>query len=126
MQRPLTEEPTLVEVTSLFSRECPSHEDGRNLIDAAASAAGVPVAVRVVEVTSDAQAEDISFPGSPTYLIDGADLAAADPDMPRRIEVCRAYELSDGRIGPLPELTQLAAALGEAGARRSPAERIET
>lgn len=125
MPRPLTEESIPVEVTYLFSRECPSHVEGRDLIDEAASAAGVSVAVSAVELTSDAQAEAISFPGSPTYLIDGADLTAADPNMPHRIEVCRAYELSDGRIGPLPELRQLAAALREAAARRLPTERIE-
>ena len=126
VQRPTPAESPPVEVVYLFSRECPSHEEGRELIDAASRASGVPVTVRPVEVTTDAQAQELRFPGSPTYLVDGDDLAVPDPLVPHRMDVCRAYELPDGRIGPLPAMTQLATALSEANARRSPTQEVET
>lgn len=109
-------------MTFLFSRECPSHEEGRALLDEAARLAGVEIEVSPTEVTSDAQAEALRFPGSPTYLIDGEDLAEPDPLVPHRPEVCRAYELPGGRIGPLPARSQLVAALRAAAGQPRPSE----
>ena len=126
MPRRHARESAPVEVRYLFSRECPSHDAGRRLIDTAAEAAGVAVTIDALEVRTDEEAEAMSFPGSPTYLVDGEDIADPDPLVPHRVGVCRAYELSDGRIGPLPDLSQLADALRAAAARRSPTERVTT
>lgn len=70
-----------------------------------------------IEVRTDAQAEDLGFAGSPTYLLDGVDMADVDESLPKRSEVCRAYHRPDGRIAPLPALSQLVAALEAAAAR---------
>jgi hypothetical protein len=104
-------------VIYLFSRECPSHEEGLRLLREAAERAGVPVAVESVEVRGDEQAEALGFVGSPTYLAGGRDLFPAEgPRHAPRADACRVYARSGGRAGPLPELEDLAEALGAAAA----------
>ena len=97
-------------MTLLYNATCPSHEAGRALLDAAAEAAGVALAVEEREVREDAEAEALRFPGSPTYLAAGADLLPG-AEGPFRWDACRAYPGPDGRIAPLPALEQLADAL---------------
>ena len=105
MSRPVT-------VTYLFSRECPSHDEGLDLLRAAAATAGVDVEVEAVEVQDDAQAERLRFPGSPTYRVGGDDpFAPEGPAHAFRWDACRAYRTSDGRVGPLPAREELEAAL---------------
>ena len=103
--------PARVPVTYLFSRSCPSHEEGRRLLEDAADVAGVTLSVDAVEITSDAEAAEHAFPGSPTYLVDGRDVAARDPRMPHRMDTCRAYTRAGGAIGPLPDRALLVDAL---------------
>lgn len=104
-------------VTYLFSRECPSHEEGLELLREAAERAGVPVAVESVEVRAHEEAEALGFVGSPTYLAAGRDLLPAEgPAHAPRADACRAYARSGGRLGPLPEVEDLARALGAAAA----------
>lgn len=99
-------------VSFLFSRECPSHEEGLALLRDAARDAAVELELDVVEVTSDAQAEDLRFPGSPTYRIGARDpFAPAAPGHAFQHDACRAYARPGGRIGPLPARDDLVAAL---------------
>lgn len=106
-----------VTVTYLFSRECPSHDEGLDLLRAAAATAGVDLRVDAVEVRDDAQAERLRFPGSPTYRVGGDDpFAPEEPAHAFRWDACRAYRAPDGRIGPLPAREALEAALLEAAA----------
>ena len=110
MSRPVT-------VTYLFSRECPSHDEGLDLLHDAAATAGVAVRVEAVEVEDDAQAERLRFPGSPTYLVGGDDpFTTEGPAHAYRWDACRAYRTPDGRVGPLPAREDLAAALLQAAA----------
>jgi hypothetical protein len=104
-------------VSYLFSRECPSHQEGLELLREAAERAGVPVAVESVEVRGDDQAEALGFVGSPTYLAAGRDLFPVEgPGHAPRADACRVYRRSDGCVGPLPEVADLAEALGAAAA----------
>jgi hypothetical protein len=106
-----------VNVTYLFSRECPSHDEGLDLLRDAAATAGVDLRVEAVEVEDDAQAERLRFPGSPTYLVGGDDpFTPEEPAHAYRWDACRAYRTADGRIGPLPAREALEAALLEAAA----------
>jgi hypothetical protein len=99
-------------VTYWFSRACPSHEEGLELLRAAARAAGVEIDVEVAEVTGDAQAAEIGFAGSPTYLVEGTDpFPREELGHEARVDTCRAYARPGGRIGPLPHLDDLAGAL---------------
>jgi hypothetical protein len=99
-------------VTYLFSRACPSHEEGLDLLRAAAEEAGVALDLEVVQVRSDEDAERLGFAGSPTYLAAGGDLfEREDPGAAITADACRAYARPGGRIGPLPHRDDLVAAL---------------
>ena len=105
-------------VRYLFSRECPSHDEGLALLREAAVAAGVDLRLEAVEVADDAQAERLRFPGSPTYLVGGDDpFAPEGPAHAWRHDACRAYRARDGRVGPLPAREDLEAALLAGAAR---------
>ena len=67
------------------------------------------------EITDDAQAQELGFYGSPTYLVNGRDPFAPPDGVPCRAQACRAYTNSEGSISPVPDLSQLMAALTEAG-----------
>lgn len=105
-------------VSYLFNRTCPSHEEGLELLAAAARRAGVAIDLEVVEVLTDADAERLGFPGSPTYLAAGRDLfAREDHGAAPTAEACRAYARPGGRVGPLPHLDDVAAALAAAAGK---------
>src|SRR5882724_11848769 len=100
-----------VPVTYLFSRACPSHDEGLELLRRAGREAGVELEITVREVLDDGDAERLRFPGSPTYLLRGADVAAPPQGVPYRADACRAYERPGGLVGPLPHIDDLVAAL---------------
>jgi hypothetical protein len=108
-------------VTYQFSRSCPSHDEGLELLREAARASGIELEVEAVEVRTDEQAARLGFAGSPTYLLAGRDPFPREEDgaLPTP-DTCRVYVRPGGRAGPLPHLDDLAAALREA-ARGSPA-----
>jgi hypothetical protein len=101
-------------VTYLYNRECSSHDEGLRLLHEAASRAGLEVAVTVHEVADDAEAARLRFPGTPTYLVGGRDVAEPHPDAAYAADACRVYRLPGGRFGPLPHLDDLVHALQEA------------
>jgi hypothetical protein len=103
--------PRDVAVTFLFNETCPSHEEALDLLKEAAHRADVRLNLEVREVVDDAEAAALRFPGSPTYLIEGRDLAELPEGVPFRAEACRAYRLPGGRVGPLPHLDALVSAL---------------
>ena len=104
-------------MTYLFNRECPSHEAGQALLASASQTSGVPLDVTVIEVVDDEQARAIDFHGSPTFILAGEDPFPPPEGVAVVAEACRAYARSDGRMGPLPSLEDLAAALTRASAR---------
>jgi hypothetical protein len=107
-------------VTYLFSRSCPSHEEGLALLADAAAAAGVAIDVDAVEVTTDDEARERSFAGSPTYLIAGSDpFPVQDPPHAPSHDACRAYRRPGGRVGPLPHPDDLVAAVRAAAGKAS-------
>lgn len=110
--------PDRIRVTYLFSRSCPSHEEGLALLRDAASAAGVVVDVEPLEITTDAEARERGFTGSPTYLLDGRDpFPGEGPAHAPAHDACRAYARPGGRIGPLPHHDDLVAAVRAAAGK---------
>jgi hypothetical protein len=108
--------PARLAVTFLFSRACPSHEEGLASLHRAARDADLELDLTVVEVRSDAQAAELRFPGSPTYLVRGRDpFAAAVPEHAFAFDACRAFARPGGRVGPLPHHDDLVAALKAEG-----------
>lgn len=102
----------------LFSRECPSRDEGLRLLEDAALRAGVALEVETVEVLSDEQAERLAYVGSPTYRIAGEDpFAPEGPGHTFQFDACRCYRGPGGRIGPLPPRDALASALAARAGR---------
>jgi hypothetical protein len=103
-----------IPVRYLFNRDCPSHEEGLELLDRAAAQAGVEIEVSAHEVTDDGEAARLSFYGSPTYIVDGRDPYAPPHGVPTAAQACRAYRSGPDRMGPLPDVDSLAEALSSA------------
>jgi hypothetical protein len=102
-------------VELLWWEGCPTHGEAGDLLQETLDELGrgeVHVVAR--EVRTRAEAQQLGFPGSPTFSVGGRDLfpSAAPPAL-----TCRVYEREDGRISPLPEPAELAARLRQALAR---------
>ncbi len=85
----------------LYFEDCPSHEQALERLRKVLKEAGVEAEVSVTEVTTEEQALDVEFIGSPTIRIEDKDI---DPvlEQPNYALSCRTYHLEDGRISPLP------------------------
>ena len=102
-------QPPVVEL--LWWEGCPSTEEALNLLRGAMSELGLdPSTIRVTEIQTDDEARSAGFVGSPTILVDGADVQPPDPDDEIGL-TCRIYRSRDGRVSPLPDPEDLKAAL---------------
>lgn len=94
----------------LYWEGCPSHPEAKALLEQVLGELGRDDEIAVREVTTDEEAEQLRFPGSPTIRVDGHDVdpegAGARPALN-----CRIYHLPDGRVSPIPTREQLEAAL---------------
>ncbi len=86
---------------------CPHWQIADERVRQLAADRGLTVVHRLI--TTSAEAEEVSFRGSPTILIDGVDPFARGEE-PVGMS-CRIYQTPDGPAGS-PTLTQLEAALG--------------
>jgi len=102
--------PGPAKIEFLYFADCPSHPEALELLRSVLDDHRVESEIDILEVTSDAQARTLAFPGSPTIRIDGRDVdplgAAARPSLS-----CRIYRLPDGRASPLPTREQIEEAL---------------
>ena len=106
-----------LDVQLLWWEGCPSTERALVAVREALGDLGLEdVEVRIREIRSDADAEQAGFVGSPTILIDGADLVPAADDEPIGLS-CRVYRRRDGRISPIPDPDDLREALRRAAER---------
>jgi hypothetical protein len=96
-----------MEVELFFWRGCPSYPEALELLEQVL-AGRAEVVMR--EVTTQADAEASSFPGSPTIRIDGRDVDPAGADDRSSLR-CRIYHLPDGRVSPVPSREQIEEAL---------------
>jgi hypothetical protein len=85
----------------LYFEECPSHEQALERLRKVTVEEGVEADISVVEVETEEQAQDLEFAGSPTILIEDRDISP-HLELPNYALTCRAYQLEDGRISPLP------------------------
>jgi hypothetical protein len=99
-----------VRIDFLFWRGCPSHPEARELLSEVLEARGIEADVVEREVTTDDEARQLAFPGSPTIRVEGRDVdpegATARPSL-----TCRIYHLPDGEVSPVPSREQLEEAL---------------
>lgn len=94
----------------LFWRECPSHPEARELLREVLEERCVEADVVEREVLTQAEAQELAFPGSPTIRVDGRDVDPGGADG-RPSLTCRIYHLPDGRVSPVPSREQLEEAL---------------
>ena len=94
----------------LFWEGCPSYPEALELLESVLAERGDGTPVELREVRSQAEAEELAFPGSPTIRFDGRDV---DPvgEHARPSLTCRIYYLPDGRVSPVPSRAQLEEAL---------------
>lgn len=100
----------------LYYEDCPSHEAGLQRLREAMAAEGIQAPIEIIKVETEAQAEALRFIGSPTILINGADIVPVDGEAHYRL-TCRTYRLEDGRFAPLPSSAMIRAALQKAQAQ---------
>lgn len=101
---------TSVHVELLYWDGCPSYPEARTLLREVLDAAGSDSPIEEREVRTDAEAEALGFPGSPTIRVDGRDVDPAGAGS-RPALTCRLYHLPGGRISPIPSREALEAAL---------------
>jgi len=89
---------------------CPSYPEAHELLRSVLDERGVGDEIELREVTSNEEAQELGFPGSPTIRIDGRDVDPAGASAPPSLS-CRIYHLPDGRVSPVPSREQLEEAL---------------
>jgi hypothetical protein len=99
-----------VTVELFYWKGCPSYPEAHELLAGVLRANGSATEIRMHEVKTAEEAEELRFPGSPTIRIDGRDVDPAGADAPAML-ACRIYRLPDGRISPIPSREQLEEAL---------------
>lgn len=97
----------------LYFEDCPSHEQALERLRKVLNEEGVQAEIEVTEVTTEEQAVDLEFAGSPTIRIEDRDI---DPvlEQPNYALSCRTYHLEDGRISPLPSEAMMRRAIESA------------
>lgn len=96
----------------LYFEDCPSHEAALERLRGVLAEEGVEAGIEVTEVENEEQAQDLRFVGSPTIRVEGRDI---DPPREQSYALtCRAYQLEDGRISPLPSEAMIRSALRSA------------
>jgi hypothetical protein len=102
------------EIELLWWNGCPSTERALAELREALEELGLGgVEVRTTEIRTDDDARGASFTGSPTILIDGADVAPPVASEPSGLN-CRIYHRRDGRISPTPDPDDIRDALRRA------------
>ena len=90
----------MLRVTFEYIDDCPSHERALARLRKVLNEEAVDFNLDIVKVESDEQAKRLRFMGSPTILLNDVDI---DPQVNNHYGLaCRAYQLEDGRISPLP------------------------
>ncbi len=97
-----------VDVRLLYFDGCPNWQETDRRLREAIAVAGLAVTPQYVKVETPEDAERLSFRGSPTVLVDGAD-AFADASAPVGLS-CRVFQTPDGLRGA-PTVEQLLAVL---------------
>jgi hypothetical protein len=103
-----------MELTFLYYEGCPSHDEALRRLRQVMVEERIEAEVAILRVETEEQAQRLRFVGSPTIRIDDRDIVPP-PDDARYGLACRAYELEDGRISPLPSLEMIRRALRSAG-----------
>ncbi|RIK05262.1 MAG: DUF2703 domain-containing protein [Acidobacteria bacterium] len=95
-----------MKITLLHNESCPSTSDALERLNRVLERLGEDAEVEVILVSTEAEARERGFLGSPTILVNGADIevdsAAGSDANPAAFQACRIYRRPDGRVSPLP------------------------
>jgi len=95
-----------MKVTFLYYEDCPSHNRTLERLRSVMTEENIGSEIEIIKVETDEQAQRFNFVGSPTILIDGRDIVPPSPEAIPAL-TCRAYQLEDGRISPLPSVDMI-------------------
>lgn len=98
-----------LQIEFLYWEECPSHERALRLLKDVLNEENVPAHIQMIRVESDAEAEKLHFPGSPTIRVNGFDVDD-NPADPIGLS-CRVYHEADGSVSPLPPREKIVRAI---------------
>ena len=104
-----------MKITFLYYEDCPSHDQALERLQTVMAEEQIEGELEIVKVETAEQAQQFYFVGSPTILIDGQDIVPPPADAIPAL-TCRAYQLEDGRISPLPSVGMIKRALTQAKA----------
>lgn len=99
------------QIEFLYWPDCPSHHDALRRLHEVMAEMGLDQPITEIEVSTEEEAEQLQFPGSPTIRVNDVDV---DPEGAALMEVsltCRLYRLEDGRASPLPSRGMIRRAL---------------
>lgn len=100
--------------------DCPNAAGALDLATSVVADLGVAATVDVVVVSTDEQAREHGFIGSPSFHLDGVDVLNQTTVTPA--VACRVYPQPAGGLGGLPNRAELTAAV-ETAAQRSDSSR---
>jgi len=90
----------VLRVTFQYIDDCPSHEQALARLRKVLREERIQVEIDIIKIENEQQAQQLRFVGSPTILVNDTDI---DPQSTEHYGLaCRAYQLEDGRISPLP------------------------
>lgn len=92
----------------LYWEGCPSYKEALRTLNAVLAEEGIVAEVELRRVETDAEAEELRFPGSPTIRIDGRDIEESQV-LPVGL-ACRVYRVGE-EISGVPSRTLLLSAL---------------
>ena len=99
-----------MKIQFLYFDGCPSHETALDRLKKAMQLEKINAPIEIKEISTQKEAENFSFLGSPTILINDEDIDLF-PQNPHFALTCRAYTLPNGKISPLPPLELIQHAL---------------
>ncbi len=100
-------------VELLFWDGCPSHPEALAQLRRILEEEKVAANIDLLEVETDAQAQQQRFIGSPTVRINGEDVIPMGDEETFSLS-CRVYRTRDGRISPIPDPEDVRAAIRRA------------
>ncbi|MEW6324768.1 MAG: DUF2703 domain-containing protein [Nitrospirota bacterium] len=92
----------MLKIDFLFWNECPSHPKAWERLHEVLDRQNIQAEIRRIEVTTEEEAEQHRFPGSPTIRIDGRDIDPGGTEHQRFGLSCRIYHDATGRGIPVP------------------------
>lgn len=93
-----------MEIEFLYFEGCPSVQPALNLLQKILREEGVESPIEMIAVKSDAMAEALKFPGSPTIRINGKDLETTyESALGEYSQKCRVYEEGGVLTGVPPD-----------------------